>query len=73
LYSDPEGWEVSSLGACLQLLIAGSVFFNKGHLGRNKEQLLPSIKSLLANERIKTPTARNYLRFVRPEFLSLSV
>jgi len=40
-YSDPE---VSLLGACLQLLIAGSVFCNAGHLGRNKEQLLPSIE-----------------------------
>ena len=52
LHSNPEAWEASSLGACLQLLISGSVFCNDGQLGRNKEQLLPSIKSLLADETI---------------------
>jgi len=62
LYSDPEGWEVSSLGACLQLLISGSVFYNSGHLGRNKEQLLPSIMSLLANETIKDPNGKKLLK-----------
>jgi hypothetical protein len=62
LYSDLEGWEVSSLGACLQLLIAGSLFCNIGHLGRNKEQLLPSIKSLLANETIQDPNGKKLLK-----------
>jgi len=61
-YSDPEGREVSCLGACLQLLIAGSVFSDGGHLGRNKEQLLPSIKSLAAKEIIKDPNGKRLLQ-----------
>jgi len=62
LYSDPEAWEASSLGACLQLLIAGSIFCNDGQIGRNKEQLLPSIKSLLVSETIKDTNGKKLLQ-----------
>jgi len=62
LYSNPEAWEASSLGACLQLLISGSVFCNDGQLGRNKEQLLPSIKSLLVDETIKDANGKKLLQ-----------
>ena len=62
LHSSPEVWEASSLGACLQLLISGSVFCNDGQLGRNKEQLLPSIKSFLAGETIKDANGKKLLQ-----------
>ena len=62
MHSNPETWEASSLGACLQLLISGSVFCNDGQLGRNKEQLLPSIKSLLAGETIKDANGKKLLQ-----------
>jgi len=50
------------LGACLQLLIAGSVFCNRGQLGRNKEQLLPSIKSLSAKKIVKNRNGKRLLQ-----------
>ena len=62
LHSNPEAWEASSLGACLQFLISGSVFCNDGQLGRNKKQLLPSIKSLLAGETIKDANGKKLLQ-----------
>lgn len=62
LHSKPKTWETSSLGACLQLLISGSVFCNDGQLGRNREQLLPSIKSLLAGETIKDANGKKLLQ-----------
>lgn len=46
----------------MQLLISGSVFCNDGQLGRNREQLLPSIKSLLAGETIKDANGKKLLQ-----------
>jgi hypothetical protein len=71
-YCDPEALEASSLGACLQLLIAGSVFCNSGQLGRNKEQLLPSLKSLLKSETIKDPNGKRLLQVRTAGILFLS-
>ncbi|KIM39493.1 hypothetical protein M413DRAFT_415414 [Hebeloma cylindrosporum] len=62
LYSGPEAYEELALGACLQLLIAGSVFSDIGQLGRNKGQLLPSLKSLLTNKTIKEPNGKKLLQ-----------
>jgi hypothetical protein len=61
LYTSPDAREVSSLGACLQLLIAGTSLCEDGQIGRSREHLLPSIKSLLTDETIKDANGKKLL------------
>ena len=48
-YVEPELRELSSIGACLQLLVAGSAYKDQGQLGQHQAHILPGLRSLLSD------------------------
>ena len=64
----PPEREVAAIGACLQLLIAGTIYNVSSQINHGREHVLPRLRALLTEDIIKYPNGRKLVE-VSPNVL----